>query len=700
MRRIGLGAMIGAAAGLVAFLLSLAGALDTLEWKTLDWRLARLAGPGRVAERIAILLVDQKSLDHMAAEEDLPWPWPRSLYAPVIEYCRDAEARAVVFDLLFTEPSVYGEGDDAELGASVAGGGVILPFLAHAGDEGAPPPARFRPAPEGDGTVPAVPFLSATLPVESIRDGAAGLGNVLFLPDRDGVFRGVPAVFRSGGGAEALALPFAVWSVTEGTPVRADGGRLFLGDRTVPLDGEGRMLVRFRGPAGTIPSYSIASAIQSWVREREGGEISLPKELLRGRIVFIGSSAPGLLDLRPTPMSRVYPGVELHATVLDNLLAGDFLLRTPRWIEALRCVLAAALLGFLVGRARSPWRGALLLPLFVAVLAGAPLLFFRLGRWVPIVSPVLAVLLAFLAAQTAQYAVEGRRRRFLKHAFRHYLSPQVIEKILENPDRLALGGERKELTLFFSDLAGFTSLSEGLDPERLTALLNRYLSEMTDLIQAEGGTVDKYEGDAIIAFWNAPLDQPDHAARALRAGIGALRRLDEINPELERDAGRPLCMRIGIHTGSVVVGNMGSRERFDYSVIGDAANLASRLEGLGKVFRSPILVSEATWNAAEGAAAGREVGRVRVVGRREPTRVFQAAGPAGGPYLFPWWREGDRSFEEGLRAFEAGDLARAGEIFAALADDPVAGAYVDRIDALSGGALPPGWDGVWEMTSK
>ena len=349
MRRIALGAGIGAAAGLAVFLLSLAGALDTLEWKSLDWRLSRLADPGRAAERVALLLVDQKSIDHMAEEQDLPWPWPRSLYVPVIEYCRDAGARAVVFDLLFTEPSIFGVEDDAELGAAVAAGGVILPFAAHADAEGAPAPARFHPAPEGDGTVPAVLCRSVTLPVESIREEAAGLGNVIFLPDPDGVFRSVPALFRAGD-AEALALPFAVWSHLEGKPVREREGRLFIGDRPVPLDDAGRLLVRFRGPAGTIPSYSIASAIQSYVREREGGEIPLPKELLRDRTVFVGTSAPGLLDLRPTPMSPVYPGVELHATALDNLLAGDFLARAPRWVEALRCIVAAAFLGLLLGR--------------------------------------------------------------------------------------------------------------------------------------------------------------------------------------------------------------------------------------------------------------------------------------------------------------------------------------------------------------
>jgi adenylate cyclase len=424
------------------------------------------------------------------------------------------------------------------------------------------------------------------------------------------------------------------------------------------------------------------------VRDEEGGEIALPKQLLAGRYVFVGLTAPGLLDLRPTPLGAVFPGVEIHATVMENLLAGRLVVpprRSWTWALALAAAVAVALA---LGRVRGAL-SALPLPLVAGLLLLVSTAAFRAGAWLPLAAPLLAAALAFVSVQTVDYATEGRQRRFLKHAFRHYLSPTVIEKILEDPSRLALGGERKELTIFFSDLADFTTLSEKLEPEALTSLLNLYLTEMTDVIQGEGGTVDKYEGDAIIAFWNAPLDQPDHATCAVRAALGCLAALDRLNPRLAELSGSALRMRIGVHTGTAVVGNMGSRDRFDYTVLGDAANLASRLEGTCKVFGVKLLVSEETFRRVGGTVPAREIGLVRVAGRRTPTRVFEP-GAAD-----------TRSFDEALRAWYQGDLERAAAGFARLPDDPAASAYRVRCEELrAAGGTPAEWSGVWEMRGK
>ncbi len=661
---------IGFASGLIAAIIGLAGFFDSLEWKSWDWRLRHFGDSSRTTDDVALLLIDQNSLDFMEEQEGLPWPWPRSLYAPVIEYCRLAGAQAIVFDILFTEHSVYGVEDDAELAGVIAAGGDVV--LAETG---------------------------SAHPIEVLAQSARAIGNAGFQPDDDGIFRTIDPAGETG----TLTLPFAVLRDVLGVSVdRAVGGdRAFsLGGAPVPLDKQGRFVIDYMGPAGTIPSYSMAAAIQSYVRQGTGEEIALPPERLAGRVVFLGMSAPGLLDLRPTPFSSVYPGAEVHATTMQNLLTRRFIRIAPLWITFLRSLGPAILLAFLLGRIRSAWKGAVLLPVFGALLIIGAVVAYRIGFWVPFVSPLFAILLAFVSVQTMEYATEGRQRRFLKHAFRHYLSPQVIEEIVQDPSRLKLGGERKELSIFFSDVASFTSLSERLEPEELTALLNRYLTEMTDVIQSEGGTVDKYEGDAIIAFWNAPIDQPNHAERALRAAVRCQLKLTEINPELAKSAGAPLSARIGVHTGQVIVGNMGSRDRFDYTVIGDAANLASRLEGLGKVFRSPIVVSEATWKAGEAAVNAREIGQVRVVGRAEPTRVFQPTALRGGSALFPWLSSVEGTFAEGLALYYQGDLLRAGERFASIPEDPVAGAYRDRCDELGSAVTTDGWDGVWEMTSK
>lgn len=656
------GAAVAAAAA--AFALHAAGALDGLEWKTWDARVRHLTDV-RPPGDVALLLIDQESLRFLQEEESIPWPWPRALYVPVVQYLRQCGARAIVFDILFTESSVLGDADDRELGAALAERDDVV--LA----------AAVRPDRPGGEPVPA------------IGDGAAALGRVLVPPDADGIFRRVPMTETPGVPLPPLAVA-ALATATGRTPPDA---------RALPLDRDGALVVKYYGPAGTIPSYSMAAAIQSYVRAGTGEEIPLPAERLRDRTVFLGMSAPGLMDLRPTPADAVYPGVEVHATVFENLLANEWIRPAPAWGTALACLLVALLVAAVLGRVHGAVAGTALLPVLVGAGAAPGLALFRADVWFPVVAPALAAALSFVAVRAVDYATEGRQRRFLRHAFRHYLSPAVIEEIVKNPDRLALGGERKELTILFSDVASFTSLAERLEPETLIRVLNRYLTEMTEVILEEGGTVDKYEGDAIIAFWNAPLDQPDHAARGAVAALRCVERLERINPELAREAGAPLAMRIGLHTGPVIVGNMGSRHRFDYTVLGDAANLASRIEGLGKVLASPVLLSEETRRGAGDAVLARDVGRVRVVGRREPARLFQPVARAGGAPLFPWWREGDTTFAEGLAAWERGDAAAAAAAFARLPDDPTARAYAAYCRARSEGTLD-GEPGVWEMRDK
>lgn len=321
---------------------------------------------------------------------------------------------------------------------------------------------------------------------------------------------------------------------------------------------------------------------------------------------------------------------------------------------------------------------------------------YHLGFQLPLLVQETGVAAAVLLGLLHNYASEGRQRRFIKGAFQQYLSPQVIEQLIADPGKLKLGGERKVLSIFFSDLQGFTSISEKLDPETLTALLNDYLSAMTEIIHEEQGTVDKYEGDAIIAFWNAPLDVPDHALRAVRAALRCQARLAELRPVFRQRTGHDLFMRIGISTGPAVVGNMGSHNRFDYSMLGDAVNLAARLEGVNKQFGTFTMVSDSTREAVGDAVAMRELGRVAVVGRKVPVTVFEpmddglaqarAAALAG--------------FEKGLQAYYRGDCAEAAGVFSTLAqDDPAAARYVEVCNALPPSA-PEGWDGVWKMTGK
>jgi adenylate cyclase len=475
------------------------------------------------------------------------------------------------------------------------------------------------------------------------------------------------------------------------------GGVLSVGGSLVPIDGDASALLNFRGASGTHQTYSAAAVIQSELRLRQGESPAIPgKDLFRDCYVFVGFSAPGLFDLRPAPVSGVYPGVEIHATSLDNLLSGDFLRRTPAAPLLALTLLITLLAGCATARVSGISKSLLvdgfflLLPVFLCLFA------YGNGFWLPLVVQEAGVAVTLFSAGVIYYTTEGRQKLFIKNAFKQYLSPAVIEELIRYPERLKLGGERRVLSIFFSDLEGFTGISEGLEPEALTTLLNEYLSAMTDIIHEEGGTVDKYEGDAIIAFWNAPLPLPDHAGCCVRAALRCQEKLAEMRPVIRERIGKDLRMRIGINSGPAVVGNLGSRTRFDYTMLGDAVNLAARLEGINKQFGTYTIISQATLDMLAGAFPVRELSRVSVVGRREPVTIHEPMLPEE----YGTRKEDLMIFSSGLEKFYQGQFAQAEAIFTGLKDrDRAALAYADKCRSFM--AHPPeDWDGVWIVTTK
>ena len=689
------GALAGLAVGVLGASLWLGGALDRWEAVSWDARVRLLARPSAAVDSVAVILLDQASLDWGADASGWSWPWPREVYGAVVAFCRRGGARGVALDVLFTEPSIYGVWDDEALGAALA---------------------------ERPDCVAAVHVRTAgsTLPVAEVAAGAALLGNVSDAPDPDGVFRRVRLAV-SGADGPVPSLGLGMFLLAHGGPAapwRLAGGELTAAGVDVPLDADGRALLRF-SPAGAIPAYSAAAVIQSELRLREGGEPVLDPGVLAGRYVLFGFSAPGLLDQRPTPVEHVSPGVLLHATAVENLLARDFMRPAPRLLAAFAVVLLGALGGLTMAGSRRAWHSLTVTAVLLALPAALGVLAYHAGWWWPLVPGELTAAGGLVAGLAVNYSTEGRQRRFLKQAFRHYLSPEVVEKLVEDPGRLRLGGERRELSILFSDLAGFTGIGERLDPERLTSLLNEYLTAMTDIILAAGGTLDKYEGDAIIAFWNAPLDVADHAAQACRAAVLCQRELARRRPEWERRFGCTLRMRVGLHTGPVVVGNLGSEQRFNYTILGDAANLASRLEGANKVFGSETMISAATRTRAGRAVQVRELGAVVVVGRQEPVTVFELGGLAGDPQPQAWatYRQALALAREGrgaealalLRVARADLVAVAAAAAEATATDSAPAAVVtdvaaagDRPSAALMAALEadPDFRGTWRLTSK
>ncbi len=673
------------------------GWLDVPENLTYDLRVRALARSGAATDRIRLVLLDQKSLDWAKESFGLGWPWPRQAYAPLVDFCERAGAASLSFDVVFTEPSIYGVDDDQALAESLRAMGRALLAAAFARSDGSSEtwPA-YVPGPalavRGDRPLPTAKV--ATFPIPDLAHGVAGVGNVTVPPDADNIYRTFPLLLRFDD-RYVPSLPLAAAMADSPETLVLGPDSLTVGATRVPLLPGGDAILNYRG-RGAYATYSAAALMESGMRMAEGNEPVVDPADFKDKHVLFGFSATGLLDLRSTPMGGISPGVLVNATALDNLLSGDFLRAAPPWSDAAATLILAVLGALGVTLLSNLWATLAVPAATLAAPVALGSILYTQGVRSGMAVQLAGCLTALFLAGTWKYATEGRRKRFIKSAFKQYLSPKVIEQLLQHPERLSLGGERRELTIFFSDLEGFTSISEGLSPEDLTAMLNDYLSAMTDIIHYYEGTVDKYEGDAIIAFWNAPVDQPGHALLAVKAALACQTRLAEMQPTLRERTGADVRMRIGLNTGPAVVGNLGSRERFDYTMLGDAVNLAARLESINKQFGTYTMLSRATLDRLDSEIPVRELSRLRVVGKEEAVTVYEPM-PADEFQR----RQSDLSvFAEGLALFRAGDFAPARTLFESIAPrDPAAARYASRCAELAA-APPDHWDGVWTMTSK
>lgn len=577
----------------------LAAASFTSPWRLFEARifdyLSTLSPPQRPADGPIVVAIDEPSF----AELGLQWPWPRDIHGRLIEALRAAGAKVIGLDIIFAEPSTI-PGADAALAASL-GPDVVL-----AADE------TLIDTPHALQTIRVEP-----LPAFTEAGATSGIASIVL--DRDGTLRRVP---RYGDGFAAVLL--------------GRDGRAFF---TPPA---GALLQSF-GPARSYETVSYYQAL-------DPGSF-LPPGIFAGKTVIVGlsmQSAPtteaGGADAFATPQTlrtgRLVSGAEIHATIYDNLRAGLFVRPAPAPLILAAIALSAGLAGIAV-RGATGWRTVVAAATTVAACIVGSWLLLRYGRlFVPPIGPAVAFAGVAAAQGARDYAAEFRLRQGITRAFSQYLSPVLVERLASDPSQLRLGGERRTLTILFCDVRGFTTISERLkdDPQRLTTLINRLLNPLSAVILAAGGTIDKYIGDAIMAFWNAPLDEPEHAEKAVGAAIGMLTAVDALNAELAAEAKAagetPIEIRIGVgvNTGDCVVGNMGSDVRFNYSVLGDPVNLASRLEGETKVYGVPILIGDETARRVAHRFAAIELDRVLVKGKTEAAVVHgvlreAAAGP-------------------------------------------------------------------------
>jgi adenylate cyclase len=642
------------------------------------------------ATPVRIAAVDERSLEALGQ-----WPWPRSRLAELTDRLRQMGAAAIGFDFVFAEPDRLSpesllallprtaetailEGklrnapsNDALFAAALAKAPTVLgaSFKSVSGG-GLPVSAKVGFAATGDDPAPFIPaFAGVVAPLPQLAEAANGLGSINWLPDRDQVVRRAPLLVRLGDrlvpslalqslslalGASTIVIRSSNASGQSDFGARTGVNALRVGDIDIDTSAHGEIRPNF-SPADPRRMISIASILDGGVAESE----------IQGRIILVGPTAAGLGDIRATPLEPAMAGVEIHAEIVEQILANGLLTR-PDWSRGGELLLALFLTLSIAAAlpVLSPLAGGGCVALIVAGLFAGSFVSFTLGRsLINPVLPALAVAWQTLTGALALWRAEQNVKGRIQSAFGKFLSPLVVERLAQQPERLVLGGETRELTVMFSDLRNFTQISEGLDAQELTGLMNAYLTPMTDAILAAEGTVDKYIGDAIVAFWNAPLDVVDHGRRAVEAALRMRLELEAFNARREEQARRdgvdfkPVKMGIGLNLGPCSVGNMGSARRFDYSVLGDNVNLASRLEGASKAYGVDIVASESVAAKATGAA-WLELDSVKVKGRSGAVKIFALAGDAdfATSENFRTWSQAHRAMFE---AWRAGDFEQA-----------------------------------------
>jgi len=650
-------------AGVVAVLFFFRlGFFQALELKLLDEHF-RLRGPQAPSVPVRIVAIDDASLEKIGR-----WPWPRATLARLLSTVSKAGPRGIGLDVILAEPEqtpdqrvadhllrryqalglertgerarrferelreLRERGEpDRRLAAAIRAAPVVMAaFFTLGGGSAGPDPStplpkfgviRLRGRGQASLLLPAAAKVTEPLPVLA---GAAGkLGHVNILPDADGTVRRETLVVAYRDRfypSLALQTARAVLGVPDDQLVLDFTGAVQVGPVSVPTDVEGRMLLNFAGPEKSFPHYSAADVLSG----------TIPAETFKDAIVLIGATATGIFDLRVTPFSTVFPGVEIHANTVENILARRFL-RRPAWVEIVVVALIVALpiaLGRLLVRLRPLSGGVLAAGVLVGLFALAHGLFVFAGVWFPAFYPMLAVAGTYVPITVHRALTEERQRLFIKRAFQQYVPEAVVSRILADPSMLRFGGERKELTVLFSDVRAFTTYAERHDAERVVEILREYLTRMVEAVFRHEGTLDKFVGDAVMAIFGAPVPQPDHAVRACRTGLAMMEELRGLERKWRQEGKEPFRMGVGINTGEVIVGNLGSDQRFDYTVIGDPVNLAARLEGLNKDFpeASGIIISEFTYELAKDHVEARPLGDVKVKGRVKPVAIYELTG--------------------------------------------------------------------------
>ncbi|HVZ81280.1 MAG TPA: CHASE2 domain-containing protein [bacterium] len=689
---------------------------------------------------VAIVAIDENSLREIGQ-----WPWPRSIHAQLIRKLKADGAKVVFYDVFFPEPernqakafgqlqtlldsSMQGtnrstramkekvlesvrkfqgtqDGDEIFAQALKETHNVLLPILTLGKTEKAAEldeadmnftAADYQPELEDH------PFWSENflVSIPKLQKAALDAGNIRPVPESDGVFRYYPAIIRYGKEGKYIpfmALQAARYLLGVKDPIKIySGDHAEIGDRKIPLLDNDNAFIDYCGKPGIIPTFSASDILNDRLKPEQLAQF-------KGAAILVGATAQGLYDLRPTPYSHVSPGVELNATIVENVYSNHFKALAPDYWKLLLIVLMAMLMWYLVPR-YSPFLGILFfLVLLVGYVGVACVCFDHFKTILNVTFPSLSLLLTFMMLTTYKFRTEVRHSRYMKQMFQSMVAPSVVEEILKLPAGIELGGEEKNLTVMFSDVRGFTTYSEKHTPHEVVEVLNEYLTQMTYLVFQTEGTLDKYIGDAIMAFWGAPTHQPDNAYRACSTALGMVDLLHNVlHPKWELEGKEKLQIGIGLNSGPMVVGFVGSESIKSYTLIGDAVNLGSRLEGTTKEYHVEIIIAESTYEQVKNDMLCRELDLIKVKGKNEPIRIYElvdhrlkGAGVKESKV---------KAFEEGLALYREQKWDEAVKGFKKCLElDPKDGPaeiFIKRCEQLRQNPPGKGWDGVFVMKTK
>jgi adenylate cyclase len=610
---------------------------------------------------IVIVAIDDASITRIGR-----WPWDRAVHADLIRKLTAAGASVIGYDVNFPEPQ-DAKNDQALADAIRESGHVVLPIeVTLELKNGA---YTYNPS-------------SVVAPISTILGAAARSGHVNHAPDADGVIRRVPFFVHDPNGAILPVFSMEIAKLAQRAP----------DIDAIPHDAFGNVIINYLGPVRSFPVIAAADVLQ--------GQFDPSK--VNGKVVLVGATAPDLHDeqITPTSLGVAMSGVERHASLLDTLFTQDWLRPVPSVVSVIILLVLGLLCGLCIPLVRARWSALILAALWVAYLVGAVILFGR-GWIADVVWPTIVLVFGYATVTLERRLTAERERRELKSAFSRYVSASVVDAIMKDPAKLKLGGERKFMTVLFSDIRGFTGISEGLKPERLVEILNLYLDRMTDIVFEHEGVLDKYIGDAVMAFWNAPFNQKDHALRAVKTALAMQKTLAEMN-QAKAFGGENLRIGIGINTGDMVVGNIGGQKRFDYTVIGDNVNLGSRLESITREYGVGVIITDKTYQEVRTSVIARRLDKVAVKGKKEPVLIYEAMclKADATKEQKALVKDFEAAFDAYLAREFSGVVQMCDAILAANPSDGPSKTLRERASLFITDPPPQDWAGTWVYTKK